>query len=46
MIILWIMSIFYFHIPAKNVFRSLIVIMVFIILVYLSDFLKAKKVKE
>lgn len=45
MMILWIGSIFYFHIPIKSVFRSLIVIMTLILLVYLSEFLKEKKVE-
>lgn len=45
MIILWIGSIFYFHVPTKSVIRSLLIILAFIALAHVSDFLNDKKLE-
>jgi hypothetical protein len=35
MFLMWLGSIFYFHIPAKNIFRAAMVLLVLTVLVYL-----------
>jgi hypothetical protein len=44
--LLWLASIFYFHIPARNVFRSTIVIIALAALVYVFDFYRAKRANK
>ena len=42
MIALWILSIFYFHIPMKSALRSFIVILAIVILVYFATIFNTK----